>query len=488
MERTSQTWDLAGVPTPLYRLETGKTLRDVAAVLFRRRRVMLSLFVWAFAAAAMGAVWLRPVLDPPVWTSGLKLMVRRDRVDAVVTPAERSMPGIQGSIAPQEVLAEIELLKSADVVERLARETGAPEARLRAGLAAEPVASGRNTTNLIAVRYSAREPGEVQRVLGRLPEVYLEKHLSVNRRPGVAEYFRSQAEAREGELAEAEREMAEFGKRAPAAGAGTSQEQAVQKIAEIERLRAAGEAALRESESGAAELERRLATTPAELRRERAVAPSRQLERLRGQLVEMEGLRAKTTRYREIEQLEARIGEVRAAIAAEPQGPSEENVPNPARAALETELVRGQAARAGLRARVETLADLERRSRGQAAVLRVAAAEDSVRLAEISRRVKAAEENLLFYRRKHAEARESELLDRNRVVNVSLAEGPREPVRTEKRSLRFYLAVAFSLAMAFGAAGGFAAELADRSVHTPRQLETWTALPVLACIAESRQG
>jgi len=447
-------------------------------VIFRRGRIILTLFVSLFGMAAVAAVWLRPRLDPPQWTAGLRFLVRRDRVDAVVTPSDRPAPGPPASVTPQEVLAEIELVKSADVVEQVAREAGAPLERMQQGLAAEAVASGRSTTNLIAVRYSSPDRAEVTRVLSKLPEVYLQKYLSVNRRPGVVEYFRSQAEVHERQLREAEEELAGFEKDLPAPAVESR---------EPERPRADTEAGLRDAESRAGELERQLSVTPPTITRSREAEESPYLGRLTNQLLEVENRRAQATRYREIVPLEARIADLRRRIAAETRGPVDESVVNPARAPLEAEGRRWQVELAGLRARRAVLAGEERRRREQAAAARSITAENSVQLAELKRQVKAAEEIFLLYSKKYAEAREAELLDRNRVLNVSLAEAPRAPTRVEKRSLAFYLGWSWVLALAISMMAGFSTDLLDHSIHTPRQLEDCSSLVVLACIPESRR-
>jgi uncharacterized protein involved in exopolysaccharide biosynthesis len=317
-------------------------------------------------------------------------------------------------------------------------------------------------------------------VLGKLPEVYLEKHLSVNSRPGVVEFFRSQMEVWERQLQAAEEEMAEFQKQLPGVISENRGTSADSRLADTE-------ASLRDAESRAAEVQRQLQAEPEQITRVRQVEESPYVTRLKGQLLELEQRRTQATRLREIGQLEARIAELQQTIAAEAPGRVEESVPNPARASLEQEARRVGIELAGLRARRSALASEDRRRREQAAAARLLAAENSVQLAGLTRQVKAAEENLLFYRRKHAEAREAELLDRSRVLNVSLAEAPRPPVRVEKRSLAFYLGVSGMLALALATSAAFAADRFDHSVHTPRQLEDCCSLAVLACIPELRR-
>ena len=460
------------------------TARDVAAVLFRRQRVILTVFCWILLTAVLGAIWIGPRLKPARYSAGLKLMIKKDRFDAVVTPSDRAVPGITTAVRPQEVQSEIELLKSADVLERLASEARAPLERLEEALQAQPVTAGRNTTSLIAVRYTSPDRGEVARVVEKLPEVYLQKHLSMNRRPEALEHFRSRAEAADEELQASEAELAEFRKEEPALAGEMQQQPALLKLAELERQRIEAEAAIRDTESRVGELARQLGAVPPVLVTARPSEESPYLARLRTQLLELENQRALTTYRREMEKLDRRLAEVRQAAAAESEAGAQavREVPNPARGPLEAEHRQTQVLLAGLRSRRAVLAAQERAWREELAAARRITAENAVGLAELLRRVKTAEENAQFYHRKYAEAQDAGLLDQKRVLNVVVAEGPRPPAPVRSRSLGFLLAAGFLAAAGGGAAAGFAAERLDHAVHTPRELEGCTSLPVLACI------
>jgi uncharacterized protein involved in exopolysaccharide biosynthesis len=480
--------DLAPAPTGVYRIDGGTTARDVAAVLFRRKRIILALFFAIFAGVGVGAVWLVPWLFPPRYAAGLKFILKKDRFDALVTPADRAVPGLTTTITPEEVQSEIELLKSADVMERLAREARVSPEHLERGLVAGPVVVGRSFTNLIAVRYSSPDPAEIVRVLDKLPELYLAKYLSVNRRPGAVEYFRSQTEAYEGQLRQAQDDVAEFEKQQPGLGEESFEPRARQKLADIEKQKWETEAAVRDADSRTIELARQLAGLPRPDPAPRRLEESPYLGRLKSQLLELENRRAEATLYREIEQLDRRIAELRKTVEVEAQrgnGPVVESASDPLRADVEGELMRSRALLAGLRARRASLAEQERSCREEVTASRLISAENAGQRAELLRNVKSAEESFLLYRRKYAEAQEAENLDQKRVLNVALAESPRPPAPVEKRSTWFYLGLGLVLAAAGGAAGGFAADLLDRSIHTPRQLERCSSLVVLACIPES---
>ncbi len=490
---TPSNWgsDLVPVATPVYRLPAGITTRDVAAVLFRRQRIIVAVLVSALATLGLGAVWLRPWLNPPRYTAGLKFLLKKDRFDAVVTPSDRSVPGINTIVSPQEILSEIELLKGSDVLDRLARESGAGRERLSRDLVAEPVAAGRNLTNLIAVRYTARDPAEVSRVLDRLPEVYLDKYLSVNRQPGALEYFRGQAETCGQQLEEAEQELAEFQKQLPQLAAEGRREAALARVGELEKLRVEADAAVREAESRLVELARQLGALPATITRSRVMEEPASLARLKAQLADLENKRAQVTWKPELSRLEERIAATRRVVESHSQaapGRVEESLPHPMRQPVETELLRSQALLAGLRARRAALAEQERTGREQLAAARLIAAENGVQLAQLTRAVKTAEENDHFYRKKYAEAREAESLDQKRVLNVSVAERPGRPAPAPAGRTEYYLLIGSLLAISGALGAAFLVEMLDHSVHTPRELELCSAVTVLAAIPENRRG
>ncbi len=488
MDHANPSLELVPAPAPVYALAASTTARDIAAVLFRRLRVMLVVFVAVLGGVAIGLTWLAPRFHPARFASSLKFIVKKDRFDAVVTPSDRAVPGLTTSVNPQEVYSEIELLRSSDVLERLAQEAGlaAPAAeRLARDLVIEPVAAGRHVTNLILARYSSPDPGEVARVLSKLPEIYLQKHLSMNRRPAALEYFRSQAEASERQLRDAEQALAAFEKQD--AGEAAIQ-QTRQKLLDQEKQRLEVEAAVGEAESKSSELGRQFEALPETVPAAGRTEASPHFDRLRSLLLDLESRRAQAIFHRDIEPLDRRLDETRQALAAQAPPAAPSPAPNPLRSAVEEERRRHQVALAGLRARLEALRWQERSSRRQLQDGSARLAAGAGRLRDLARDVQAAQENFSLYRKKYAEASEADALDQRRVLNVALAEGPRPPVRIQRRPSWFYLAFGFVFAAVAAAAAGLVVERLDHSIHSPAQLESCSRLPVLACVTEARPG
>ena len=101
----------------------------------------------------------------------------------------------------------------------------------------------------------------------------------------------------------------------------------------------------------------------------------------------------------------------------------------------------------------------------------------------MNREVKANEEAYLLYRKKVEEARISEAMDEQKLMNVTIAEeanAPMAPLTSKNLSYAFALMVG----LVAGVGGGFLREFFDDSVKTAADVTSSTALPVLASIPE----
>ena len=208
------------------------TVRDLVAVLFRRGKLLLGVFTVILGAAGFGLA-----LDPPWYFSEVKLLLESDPSGGLQT--------------------EIELLRSRELLERVARETLVPRGaaenelaravtRLRRDLTVEAVTAPGGATNLLRVRYRSPDRGSVLRVLDPLPRLYQERRWGPAPRDGALEYYQSQLASFERRLQEAERELAEF-ERQTAASPGL-RPRAEQRLSEIAKLRAEAEAGVREAQ------------------------------------------------------------------------------------------------------------------------------------------------------------------------------------------------------------------------------------------------
>ncbi len=96
------------------------SLRDVTAVLFRRRRLL----VWSFVVILLVAVVLSGTLSPS-YQAEMKILVRHGRVDPVVT-SQSNVPQqvMQEDITDSELNSEVELLNSRDLLRKVVLANG----------------------------------------------------------------------------------------------------------------------------------------------------------------------------------------------------------------------------------------------------------------------------------------------------------------------------------------------------------------------------
>jgi uncharacterized protein involved in exopolysaccharide biosynthesis len=96
------------------------TVRDLAAPLLRHSTAVVATFLVVLTAAALFA-WL----SPAAYVAEMTLLIRRDRVDPLIT-ADAGVRYQQAAVAvsESELLSEVELLRSRDIMEQVAIDAG----------------------------------------------------------------------------------------------------------------------------------------------------------------------------------------------------------------------------------------------------------------------------------------------------------------------------------------------------------------------------
>src|SRR3984893_15949320 len=100
----------ARVPSP--------TLRDLLAVVFRQRRLALPSFVGIFLA-----IVLYGLIAPP-YQSEMKVLVRRGRVDPVVTSTPSQAEFEREAVTEEELNSEVELLHDDEILRTVVQHSG----------------------------------------------------------------------------------------------------------------------------------------------------------------------------------------------------------------------------------------------------------------------------------------------------------------------------------------------------------------------------
>jgi uncharacterized protein involved in exopolysaccharide biosynthesis len=345
-----------------------------------------------------------------------------------------------------------------------------------------------NKTNLIAVNYESPDPELAARVLTALTNFYLEKHLAVHRPAGTFDFFQQETQQYRKGLAEAEARLVDSSHGTSGISAKLEKDVALQKLAEFDAMLKQTQATIAETQQRIRTLQGQAASIPTRMTTQvRNADDFTLLSQLRSSLLTLELKRTELLgkfepNYRPVQELETQITQTRTAlaIAEKSQLHDETTDRDPTYEWVTEELAKAKADLAGLQARAEATALNVRSYRENARSLE----RDEVVQDDLTRTVKATEDNYLLYLRKAEEARISDELDRRRIINVAVAEAATVPsLPSNHRSMTvlygLLLASLTSVGLAFGS------DYLDPTFRTPDEVSSFLNAPVLATMSQN---
>jgi uncharacterized protein involved in exopolysaccharide biosynthesis len=486
------------------------TLQDLLAVAFRQKR-----FIGIVFGCTFGLIGLALFLQPDLYDAEMKIMVRQSRVDPIVTADPQSPYRTIGALTEQDLSSEAELLKSRDILEGAAVECKLPKPKpngwawvpvVNAFAASSPAkpeydlvtlseavrnldtgiqASTSKNSNLISVSYPSTNPTLAACVLKSISKLYLEKHLAVHSPGHAFEFFKTETDRYKGDLESVETQLAQFGQREFLVTDGIEKEMTVRKLGDFT-------AALLDTKTNIAAAQARLHSLEnlahsTQQRQTKAVrtSPNAALQGLQTQLVTLELKRTElkgkfNSDYRPLQDLEKQIQELKDTIAEVVKVPFVEETTdaNPANDWLNVELVKAWAELASLQAS----APVKQQAVSEYRSMALDIAQKDIRRTDLVRRQKVTEEKYLLYLRKQEEARIEQELDRQRIVNVAIAQDPEIPILPEPSLMPVKLGLAgvFAFLLSFGGAMGV--DYHDRTFRNSTEVAKYLALPVLGSI------
>jgi uncharacterized protein involved in exopolysaccharide biosynthesis len=495
------------------KLPAPPTARDWAAAGFRHGRLMLFTFL-----AIFGGVVLVTWLMPQQYEAQTKILVKHERQDPVVTTSSNAQQTVTPDTSEMELNSEVELLKSRDLLEKVVTTNGlqkraAPSwlrstvekfgdpktpsyssdetSVLRAvrGLEQSLTVEPLKKTKLIRVSYRSPDPKFSAAVLQTLVRFYLEKHLEVHRTPGVADFFQTQADEYHKGLMDAEQRLAAFGNKDGAVAPPLERDLALNKVNDFEAQLRQARASISETEGRIRILEEQQTKTPERHVTAVKITGNQLLEQeLEKKLIELELQRTQllskyTPEYRPVQEVEAEIGKTKEAIARMASNPTREEITDrdSTHDWLTNELAKARADLVAYQARVSAIAPIIDSYKSQARQLH----QTEFTQQDLTRAAKTAEENFLLYSRKQEEARISEALDKQRIVNVSIAEEATPPAFPSSPNWLLNLGLGLMFALFASVAIAFTADYFDRSFRTPEEVELVLSVPVLAYLPKN---
>jgi len=476
-------------------------LRDFLEIGFRQRRVIINSFLGIFSVAV-----LLGFLLPKKYEAQMKILVRHERAESVVSPERESPVQWRTEVSEEELQSEAELIKSRDLLTKvvvacdlqniglssLLKGAGDQDDQrvsravlaLEKNLTVQPI----KLTNLISVSYKSKDPQLVARVLNSLASLYLEKHLAMHRAPGEFEFFHQQAEEYRKALATAEAKLTDFSREQGVVNPALEKEIAVRKLAEFEAEAKAAGATIAATRQSIRTLESQLATLPKRETAQVRTSDNPQLmERMGSKLLELELRRTELLTkfeptYRPVQEVEEQIAQTREAIATAEKTPLRDEVTDrdPTYEALRSELAKSKTELAATEARAAAMSALVRTYRTESQQLD----HKEVLHESILRAAKTDEENYMLYLHKQEEARISDALDQQRFSNVVVAEPATVPFAPQGRWPLVVLlgGLIASLASVMLA---FVVDRWDPSFRTPEEVESFLGTPVIAAFPKN---
>jgi len=474
------------------------SLRDIVAVGFRHQRALLLCFFGILLGSLVVAV-----LMPSTYEAKTKILVKRERVDPVVSTEAKSPVMIQETVTEEELNSEVELLQSEDVLRKVVVTSGldqqkslseyilgrrSPETRiakatrrLLSNLQVEAI----KKSNIISVRYASTDPQLAARVLNTLDSAYIEKHIALHRPAGQLQFFENESEQYRNHLAAAEEKLKQFAAEQGGVAPQMARDLALQKLTEFKAALHQTQAEMAATKERMRNLEKQTGNTPDRLTTQmRETDDGQLLQQLKSTLMNLELKRTELLTkyqpsYRLVQEVDKQIADTRTAIEEDQKRPLREQTTdqNPTYAWINGELAKAKAEYSGLDARaIATQAVVN-----QYETMTRQLEQKGILQQDLTRTAKADEENYLLYQRKREEARIAEALDRTKIMNVAIAESPVVPSLAASSPWLFALLGVF-LATAATLGLAFALEYSDSSFRTPREVLSELNIPLLAAV------
>jgi uncharacterized protein involved in exopolysaccharide biosynthesis len=490
------------------------TLRDIATPLFRHPKLVVLTFLVLLLGTVLGIFLL-----PEDYEAKMKILVKRERVDAPVSPGREAVMSNPGGVTEEELNSEVELLKSRDLLEKVVVYCNLQESHashfwnrlLPAAAASEAEDAGGSDkkisqavlalehklqieplkkTDLIQLTYDSPDPQLAARVLRTLASLYLEKTVEVHRPPGAFEFFQAESKHYAQELQTADAQLTKFDHDKGVADPQLEKQIALQKLSEFEATFNSTQVAIKETENRTRVVEEQLASTP-----EQSVSQVRSsenqflMQQLKTTLLELELKRTGLLErfkpdYRPVQEVQKQIDETIDTIKKAQNSPALEETKdrNPSYEWLRAELTKSNAELASLHARADGTLSVIRQYRAQLRMIDVNGAAQQ----HLLREVKEAEGNDLLYKQKREESRIGDALDRQRIVNVAIAEAATVPALPAHPRWALTLLLGILLACLVSPGVAYAVDYFDSSLRTPDELRDVLQIPVLAALPKEK--
>lgn len=478
------------------------TIRELAMVLFRQRKVFVCVSALVLAATVVYAIF------GTRYEANMKILLRRSRADAPATAQQDAPLDLTHlAITEEELNSEVEFLQDEEVLRHAVEETGLAQhdwlhflrpseghaerveravRRLAKKIQVQPV----KKTNLITVVYASDDPQQAAKVLRSMASAYLEKHTVVHRPGGEVRFFDQQKEEARLQLEEAKGSLLQFTASHGVVSAAQQRDLALQKFSDLDANYRQTRIQVAETERRVRELEALLARLPERTTTQVRIADNPELQQsIKSNLLDLQLKRTQLLtkfepNHRLVQEVDQQIAQVEATIAGENAQPlrDETTDKNAHYEWAKSELQSAQVQWKALQARQAAVAMQVSEYRSLTRQL----GEDAITQEDLLSSEKAAQDTYLLYVKKQEEARVDDALDQRGIVDVAIAEQPVAPALPVWSPLVILAMGAFAAGIS-GVGSAFAADYFDPAFRTPEDVLAFLNTPVLASLPRAKQ-
>lgn len=469
------------------------SLRDIVAVLFRQRAVMLIAFVAVVVLVAVSGVWV------PKYEAQMKILALRQRSDAIVSPSANAPVQFNGDqVSEEDLNSEVELLNSGDLLRKVVLATGLAGRKvssdraddLRVAIAVQKLSHDLKIepvrkTNVISVSYRNRDPAMAATVLKALAASYMEKHLEMHRPSGELKFFDQLTKQYKQGLDKAQQKITDFTNGTGVVSAQLERDASLQQADAFDATARQAQTTMLETEQRVRVLQVQLQSMkPRMTTLVRTADNPELLQQLKSTLLNLELKRTELLTkyeptYRLVQEVDQQITDAKNAIGAEESKPirDETTDQDPDYQWVRAELTKAQADLSGLKERASAAAAMAAKYHKDAQRLD----QSMVVQQNLLQDAKTQEDNYLLYEHKREEARISNALDQRGILNVALAEQPIVPALPSRSPLSVAL-LTLLLAGTLSVSTAFVVDFMDPTFRTPDELAGYLGAPVLGAL------
>ncbi len=474
-------------------------IRDILHVIFKRKRLIAIIFL-AITLPGLVATLARK----PSYLATAKVMISTQRDDPALQPTTLDrLESIQ--LNESLVNSEVHIIKSTNLLDSVVRtlaisgdaadplpaqsKSGTSFGQQVIGLGTSLLITPIKASNVIQIDYKASDPSYAARVVNRVVDEYLAYHAEVHGAKGLPRFYDEQQRLLETRLRKAEEALATF-----------SMEQGIASPKDeiLATVRSVGEtsSALRDLNTSISGTEERIravreqiASQPEVVKRSQSLDVNPVVTQLSTQLVDRQVdrvalLRKYTEKDRHVRDNGDEIAELKAEIDAEVRDrptivAHQLFRTNPIREERLRILLDLESQLKEMRARqVMVEEDLSRANRRL-----VTLQQKSIEYDRLDQEVKNSRDTYELYVKREQEARISQAMDEQKLVNVNVVQRPALPL-PRADTQRTSVAILILAGLVLGLAGAFGREYMSRSLRTEHDVGRHLGLPLLASIGD----